>query len=446
MRRSTRASLAILTLLGLSAPSRPARADDGPALDPAVTARRKFQDDRFGLFVHWGVYSLLGKGEWVMENDKLPVGEYEKLPARFNPAEFDADAWVKAAKDAGMNSLTVTAKHHDGFCMFDTKLTRYDVVDATPYARDPLKALADACRKQGVTLFFAYSLLDWHHPDYVPLGRTGKHAARESKGDWSKYVAYYQGQVRELCTNYGPIGGIWFEGVWDKPDAAWDLDRAYKLIHSLQPGALGGNNHHAAPKPGEDFQVSQRVEPAALNKPEPDSSVLSAELQSLNTSWGYTARDHDYKSAEGLIRMLVLASGRNANLVLNVGPKPDGTIPREALDRLAEVGRWLEKNGVSIYGTRQGPLPRQPWGVSTEKAGETRPTTIYLHVLDKAFPVSLPREILSFDACILGKTTPLKMTPRGGRVVVAIPDAERSPVDTVVVLTPKVLDREQAVR
>ena len=223
--------------------------DDRPstATSSNAIARRWFEDAKFGMFIHWGVYSLLGKGEWVMNNDKLPISEYAKLPPHFNPVKFDAEEWVKLAKAAGMKYITVTAKHHDGFCMFDSKLTSYDIVDATPYGKDPMKALASACHKQGLKLFFYYSLLDWHHPDYFPRGGTGQTAGREEKGDWTKYVAYYQGQVRELCTNYGELGGFWFDGWWDRPQADWDLKSTYRLIHELQPGGALGKQPSCGP-------------------------------------------------------------------------------------------------------------------------------------------------------------------------------------------------------
>jgi alpha-L-fucosidase len=251
-------------LIALSATSHPGKAQTQPAAlndppDERITAaRRAFEDDRFGLLIHWGVYSLVGKGEWVMERDKLPIDQYQKLPRIFNPTRFDAAAWVKLAKDAGAKYITFTTKEHDGFCMFASRLTDYDVVDSTRYRYDPLKALADACHEQKIKLFFYYSLLDWHHPDFFPLGKTGHTADRPNKGDWARYVAYYQGQVRELCTNYGEIGGFWFDGCWDKPEADWDLPATYRLIHQLQPGALIGNNHHVAPKVGEDFQISEK--------------------------------------------------------------------------------------------------------------------------------------------------------------------------------------------
>ena len=196
-----------------------------------LKAREWFQDAKFGLFVHWGVYSVLGDGEWVMNNQKIPVADYEKLPALFNPEQFDAAEWVAMVKAAGMKYITITSKHHDGFAMFDSKVTDWDIVDRTPYRKDVLKPLADECRKQGIKLFFYYSQLDWHHPDYYPRGRTGNDAGRPDAGDWNKYIDYMDAQLTELLTNYGEIGGIWFDGWWDRPDADWRLEETYALIH-----------------------------------------------------------------------------------------------------------------------------------------------------------------------------------------------------------------------
>src|SRR5687767_5956259 len=180
-----------------------------------LEARKWFQDARFGLFIHWGVYSVLGDGEWVMNNKKIPISEYENLPVRFNPTEFDPAEWVALAKAAGMKYITITSKHHDGFAMFDSKISNWDIVDRTPYKKDVMKMLADECHKQGIKLFFYYSQLDWHHPDYFPRGRTGLTASRPENGEWFKYIDYMDGQLKELLTNYGPIGGIWFDGMWD---------------------------------------------------------------------------------------------------------------------------------------------------------------------------------------------------------------------------------------
>ncbi|AMV38982.1 alpha-L-fucosidase [Planctomyces sp. SH-PL62] len=421
-----------------------ARAEEPPARPeetPNALARRWFEDAKFGLFVHWGVYSLLGKGEWVMNNDKIPIAEYRKLPPQFNPTKFDAEEWVKLAKSAGVRYITVTTKHHDGFCMYDSKLTDYDVVDGSPYAKDPIKALADACRKHRIKLFFYYSLLDWHHPDYFPLGKTGHDAGREEKGDWSKYVAYYQGQVRELCTNYGEIGGLWFDGWWDAPEAAWDLEGTYKLIHDLQPGALVGNNHHVAPFPGEDFQMFEQDLPgensAGFNKAEATTALPLETCLTMNESWGYNSRDDHFKSAEQIVRALAGAAGRGANLLLNVGPKPDGTIGPEFAERLLAVGRWLEGNGKAIYGTRKGPIPPQPWGVTTDRDGsEGQVPTIYLHILKPDVnEVTLPEMLVEAVAFPLGGMVPLKKEMAGGGVKFTLPDDDRDPYDTIISVT-----------
>jgi alpha-L-fucosidase len=325
--------------------------------------------------------------------------------------------------------------------MFDSKLTDYDVVDASPYGKDPLKALADALRKHRIRLFFYYSLLDWHHPDYYPLGTYGRHAGREAKGDWAKYVAYYQGQVRELCTNYGEIGGIWFDGWWDRPEAAWDLEGTYRMIHELQPGALIGNNHHVAPFPGEDFQMFEQDLPgensAGFNKADVAALPLETCL-TINGSWGYNASDDRYKSPEQVVHALVGAAGRGANLLLNVGPRPDGTIGPEFTERLLAVGRWLESNGTSVFGTRRGPIPPRPWGVTTRRTGrDGQAPAVFLHVLDpEVKSIELPEELVEFEAIPLGKATPLKKEVKDDRMQLLTPMEDRPPYDWVVVLSP----------
>jgi alpha-L-fucosidase len=412
------------------------------AADPRADARQWFQDAKLGLFVHWGVYSLLGKGEWVMENDKIPIREYAKLPPRFNPMRFDATAWVKLAKSSGAKYITVTAKHHDGFCMFASGLTDYDIADVTPLHPEPLKALADACHQEKIKLFFYYSLLDWHHPDYSPLGKTGTSAGRDAKGEWKKYIAYYQGQVRELCTKYGAIGGIWFDGWWDKPDADWDLAGTYRLIHELQPAALVANNHHVAPFAGEDFQIFEHDLPggntAGFNKAKALDSLPLETCMTINGSWGYNSRDTAYKTAEQIIHVLVGTAGRGANLLLNVGPQPDGTIGPEMTQRLQEVGKWLDVFGDSVYGTHRGPIPPQPWGVSTARGSPEHPEKIYLHVLeqkDKTLIVFDPS--FAWTPYLFGKQTPLTLKQTKGGLVLEIPTEVRLPIDTVISLSPK---------
>ncbi len=259
---------------------------------------------------------------------------------------YDPAAWVAMAKAAGMKYITITSKHHDGFAMFDSKVSDYDVVERTPYGKDVLKMLADECKKQGIKLFFYHSQLDWHHPDYFPRGRTGLFAGRAEKGDFNRYLDYMDAQLKELLTGYGEVGGIWFDGWWDKPEADWRLGKTYKLIHDLQPQALVGSNHHRKPFPGEDFQMFEKDLPGRNTAGFNDKSEIGAlpfeMCDTINNSWGYNKNDGSYKSTKQIVQLLVKAAGYDANFLLNVGPRPDGTIQPEFVKRLAEVGDWLK--------------------------------------------------------------------------------------------------------
>jgi alpha-L-fucosidase len=414
----------------VAAASAAAAADYQPS--PAnQEARRWFQDARFGLFVHWGVYSILADGEWVMHNRRIRVEDYEKLPGLFNPTAFDPAEWVAMAKSAGMKYITITSKHHDGFAMWGTKQSQWNIVDATPYHRDPLKMLAEECHRQGIKLFFYHSQLDWHNPDYFPLGKTGHASERPSGGDFHKYLDYMDAQLRELLTGYGDIAGIWFDGMWDKPDADWQLNRTYSLIHSLQPAALVGSNHHLKPFPGEDFQMFEKDLPGQKTQGFNDTSEIgNLPLETCDTisgAWGYNSSDHKYKSTTELIQYLVKAAGNNANFLLNIGPRPDGTIQPEFVERLRAVGEWTGKYGDSIYGTRGGPISPRPWGVTTKKGSK-----VYVHILN------WQDEALAIPG--IGRIKSARVWPDGPKVevknafgpVLRIPSSARNPIDTIV--------------
>jgi alpha-L-fucosidase len=402
-----------------------------------LQARRDYQDMKFGMFIHWGVYSVLGDGEWVFHERHLKLDEYNRLPAFFDPEKFDAKTWVSLAKAAGMKYITITSRHHDGFAMFDSKVSDWNIVARTPYKKDPLKMLADECHRQGIKLFFYYSQLDWHNPDYYPRGATDWPNGRPDHGDWNAYLdSYMDGQLTELLTNYGPIGGIWFDGMWDKPNADWHLDKTYAMIHKLQAAALIIPNHHQTPRPGEDVQTFERDLPgqntAGFNTKYVSSDIPLESSDTLNGSWGFNIGDSNYKSAAEIERRLVRAAGNNSNLLLNIGPYPNGEIDPQFVIRLQAVGEWLSKYGDSVYGTRGGPIPPGDWGVTTQKENK-----IYVHVLNWNAPLlALPPIVDKItDAHSLLDNENIKFTQDKNGVVLKVPAPKSDDVDRVIVLT-----------
>lgn len=399
-----------------------------------IAARAWYQDAKLGMFIHWGPSSVLQDGEWVMNNRGIRADDYESLLPLFNPARFDANAWAKTAKAAGMKYITLISKHHDGIALFDSKVSDYTVTKRSPFARDVARELADACAKEGLKLFFYYSQLDWHHPDYFPRGSTGRKAGRAEAGSFPRYLDYMDAQLTELLTNYGPIGGIWFDGMWDQPTADWRLARTYALIHKLQPATLIIPNHHEAPRPGEDVQTFERDLPGANAQGFNTTTIGALPLEmseTMNDSWGFQLTDHNWKSATTLIRSMVEAAGRNTNFLLNVGPRPDGSFPDSAQARLAALGAWMRVNGASIYGTRGGPLTPRPWGVTTQKGD-----TVYVHLLHGVDAVvalpELPRRVTR--AFLLDGGAPVSIAATPGAVTLRMPRRDSESADQVVAL------------
>jgi alpha-L-fucosidase len=357
-----------------------------------LAAREAFQDEKFGMFIHWGASSVLGHGEWVMNNRNIRVDEYKRLIHVFNPQNFDAAKWVGAAKAGGMKYITFITRHHDGFSNWDTKQSDWKITN-TPYGKDALKQLAEECRKQGVKLFFYYSLLDWYRSDYqYETGKTGKGTGRTAKSNWPSYIAFMKAQLTELLTGYGDVAGIWFDGHWDQLDndvdktlqskVDWQYEEIYQLIHKLQPKAMISNNHHLLPIPGEDFQAFEKDLPGhnTTGFGGQDVSQLPLETcETMNDSWGFNITDRNYKTTKRLVQYLVSAACYNSNFLLNVGPMPDGTIQQEFVDTLKNMGKWLAKYGETIYGTR-GAGPKS-WGGFTRKGN-----VLYMHILRKPDP------------------------------------------------------------
>ena len=405
-----------------------------------LQARREFADSKFGIFIHWGIYSMFAQGEWYLQNAEIDKAEYAKAADAFYPHRFDAKAWVAAIKDAGAKYICFTSRHHDSFSMWDTAESYYNIVDATPFGRDVIKELADECHKQGIKLHLYYSHLDWARDEY-PMGRTGKKIIGRdtAKVDWPKYYDFMNRQLTELLTNYGEIGAIWFDGWWDHDEDSipfnWQLQEQYAMIHRLQPQCLVGNNHHQVPFSGEDIQIFERDLPgenkAGLSGQ--DVSRLPLETcQTMNGMWGYKLIDQNYKSTETLIQYLVSAAGKGANLLMNVGPQPNGEIPAAALQRLKEMGEWTRANGETIYGTTAGDIPVQEWGVTTRK-GER----LFVHIMNlDSTELFLPLGCKVKKAFTYADKKPVKVKKTKGGVKLQFDEAPAG-VDYIVELITK---------
>lgn len=397
-----------------------------------------FQDSRFGMFIHWGLYSILARQEWIMHIEQIPVAEYEKLVPQFNPVRFNAEEWVSIAADAGQKYMVITSRHHDGFSLYDTALSDYKVTN-TPFKRDPIAELANACARRGdVKLGFYSSLLDWHHPAYRFRAESGL--------AWSDYIAFLHGQVRELCTNFGDLSCLWFDGDWPRhpidahnayflAGGSFEYDKLYDMIHTLQPDAIVMNNRHEKPLPGEDAQGFEQDLPGMNSVGFNTTEVFDLPKEvcmTINDHWGYHAGDHNHKSTWHLIHTLVRSASVGANYLLNVGPTPEGEILPVHAERLRGVGDWLRVNGASVYGTRAGVIPPTRESVSTR-----RDNTHYVHVLDYISDcVSLhgvPQTIT--NAKLVKDGTNIRLEKKEDMTILTIPAEARDALDTVVELS-----------
>ena len=396
-----------------------------------------FQDAKFGMFIHWGLYSLLARGEWVMHNEKIPVSEYEPLVEQFNPVKFNADEWVSIAADAGQRYIVITSRHHDGFSMYDTALSDYKVT-RTPFQRDPILELADACAQRGdIKLGFYSSLLDWHHPAYRFRAESGL--------AWAEYLEFLHGQVRELCTQFGEIACIWLDGDWPNhllnddnayfaAGGSFEYEKLYDMIHTLQPNAVIHNNRHVEPLPGEDVQGFEQDLPGQNTAGFNTTTIANLPMEvcmTINDSWGVSEQDENHKSAQQLIRTLVHSASMGANYLLNVGPTALGEILPVHAERLRAMGRWLSVYGDSIYGTRAGLIPTATNGSSVSTMnGQTH----YVHVSDYVSDAVTLRDAPTnlTKAFLLKDGSPVKLTRRDENVVLTILPQQRDEVDTVI--------------
>lgn len=399
-----------------------------------IEQRNQFQNMKFGLFIHWGIYSVLGDGEWVMHNKNIPYNNYKRLADFFNPQEFNAKEWVQLAKAAGMKYITITSRHHDGFSMFNTAATTYNIVQATPYHKDPLMELAKECEKEGIELHFYYSLLDWGRPDYGFGKPIVNHAPANT--DWNSYINFMKTQLTELITKYPNVTGIWFDGHWERTEVNWHYNELYSLIHKLNPKILIGNNHHLAPMKGEDFQMFEKDLPGENTTGFSGGSKVGElpleTCETINNSWGFNINDNHYKSVKQIVHYLVNAAGRNANFLLNVGPMPNGKIQPEFVDTLTKVGEWMKQYGETIYDTRGNVIAPQPWGVVTQKGN-----VLYVHILngvkgDYVFIPGVKQKISK--ANLFGNAAALKFKQQPEGLFVYLPNTTLDNIDTIIQL------------
>jgi len=393
---------------------------------------RKWRAMRFGLFIHWGPVSLKGTEIGWSRGVQVPVEEYDNLYKRFNPVKFDARQWVGLAKEAGMKYIVLTAKHHDGFSLWDSEYTDYDIM-STPFKRDIVKELSEECRRQGLMFCTYYSIIDWYHPDYVPRGK-GDTRPPES-ANYERYVKFMKNQVRELITQRGPLGVMWFDGEWEQ---TWTHEHGldlYAFVRGLKPDILVNNRVDKGRRGMQGmFKSSEFAGDFAMPEQQVGKFEKKVPWESCITicrQWAWKPKDR-LKSLDECIRTLVSAAGGDGNLLLNVGPMPDGQIEPRQADRLKQIGTWMKTNGPSIYGTRGGPFKPTAWCASTH--AENR---IYLHVLqwpDKSDTVVLPplgKKIIGSSLLAGGKVA---VAQSDSRITVTVSGQHRQPLDTVVVL------------
>jgi alpha-L-fucosidase len=393
-----------------------------------------WREARFGMFIHWGPVSLKGTEIGWSRGRQIPIEEYDNLYKQFNPVKFNAREWVSIAKEAGMKYMVITAKHHDGFCLWDSKYTDYDIM-STPFKQDVITELAEECRRQDIKFNTYYSIIDWYQGDYLPRGSGDKRPVEGA--DFERYVKYMKNQLREILTKYGPLGIMWFDGEWEShwsPERGWDL---YDYVRGLQPDIIVNNRVGKGRQGMKGVTKKDREYAGDYDTPEQEIGHFNIDdpwetNMTLCRQWAWKPNDK-MKSLKECIQTLVQVAGGDGNFLFNVGPMPDGSIEPRQVERLRQIGQWLEKNGESIYGTSGGPLKPGAWGVSTHKDNR-----IYVHVFDWPKNGQLQVPIAAHKvkrAYLLARDIDLLLGGEGtDSITITVPRKAPDPIDTVVVL------------
>lgn len=408
-----------------------------------------WREARFGLFIHWGLYAVPAgewngekdHAEWIRETAEIPITVYNQFVNQFNPVKFDANEWVRLAKEAGMKYIVITSKHHDGFCLFDSKYTDFDIM-STPFKRDILRELADEAAKEGIKICWYHSIMDWHHPDYIPRRKWEEKDRPLGDADFDRYVAYMKNQLAELVHNYGEIGVLWFDGEWEN---TWNHQYGKALYHyvkNLQPNIIinnrvdkGRSGMAGLTKEGEyfgDFGTPEQEIPGT-GLPGMDWETC----MTMNDHWGYNKNDSNWKSTKDLLQKLADIASKGGNFLLNVGPTAEGLFPKESITRLHEMGNWMKVNSESIYGTRASPFKHLVWGRCTQRTiyGGTR---LYLHVFKwpndgKLFVPGISNQANS-AYLLADPNQKLDVKRNNDALVITVPAEAVDEINTVVVL------------
>ena len=413
-----------------------------------------WREARFGMFIHWGLYAvpagtwdgkqIPGNGEWIMDRANVPVEEYEKLAGQFNPVKFDAAEWVGIAKGAGMKYIVITSKHHDGFCLFDCDATEYNVVDASPYGKDLLRPLSEECRKQGLKFCVYYSIMDWHHPAQYRGSPARYNPTKIHPKRKGEYMAFMKRQLAELLAICDPAV-LWFDGEWPDWYKEEDGRELYAFLRERKPEIIINNRVGKGRKGMEGLNKGDRQYVGDFGTPEqqiPATGLAGVDWEScmtMNGTWGYKKYDHDWKSTETLIRNVIDTASKGGNYLLNVGPTAEGLIPAASVERLAGIGRWMEVNGESIYGTQASPFPETPWGRCTQKPIEGGGTRLYLHVFDwpadgRLHVPGLKSRVDRVFLLVDPREKAIRTHSTDGGLIVPLPKTPPEPICTVVVL------------